>query len=177
MASVLRIAFASVKTVLALLLVGLSGCGFQLRGQLALPPVLERTHLQVAAGERSTLYQQLKSGLQVNGLQIVTDRRSATAVVEVGGESISKQTLVKSGSGSALEYELFYNVGFRVTGADGKVLISQQDVRLSRDLLYDNSTVIGRDTGETRATEDMRKDAAQAILRRIAALSSTQPAR
>lgn len=175
MASVLRIAI--LKAVFVVLLAGLSGCGFQLRGQLALPPVLERTHLQVAAGERSTLYQQLKAGLQVNGVSLVSDRRSATAVVEVGGESVSKQTVVKSGSGSALEYELFYSVDFRVTGADGKVLVSQQNVRLSRDLLYDNATMIGRDTGETRATEDMRKDAAQVILRRIAALSSAQPAR
>ena len=172
MASLLRIAI--LKAVFVVLL---TGCGFQLRGQLALPPVLERTHLQVAAGDRSTLYQHLKAGLQVNGVSIVTDRNSATAVVEVGGESVSKQTLVKSSSGSALEYELFYSVDFRVTGADGKALISRQDVRLSRDLLYDNATMIGRDTGETRATEDMRKDAAQAILRRIAALSSAQPAR
>lgn len=175
MASVLRIAI--LKAVFVVLLAGLTGCGFQLRGQLALPPVLERTYLQVAAGDRSTLYQHLKAGLQVNGVSLVTDRNSATAVVEVGGESVSKQTLVKSSSGSALEYELFYSVDFRVTGADGKALISRQDVRLSRDLLYDNATVIGRDTGETRATEDMRKDAAQAILRRIAALSSAQPAR
>lgn len=160
------------KFVAALLAVWLAGCGFQLRGQLALPPVLERSFLQVVAGERSTLYQNLKTGLQANGVSVVTDRKSATAVVEVGGESIGKQTLVKSSSGSALEYELSYQVDFRVTGADGKVLIEQQKINLSRDLLYDSSSVLGRDTGESRATEDMRKDAAQAILRRVAALAA-----
>lgn len=166
-----RLARQRLSWLAVLLLAALAGCGFQLRGKVDLPPVLQSAFLQIASGERSTLYQGIRIGLNANGATVVTDRKLATAIVEVGAESVSKQTLVKSASGSSLEYELGYHVDFRVTAADGKVLLEQQRVELSRDLLYDTASVLGRDTGESRALEDMRKDAAQAILRRLAALA------
>ena len=127
-----RLARQRLSWLAVLLLAALAGCGFQLRGKVDLPPVLQSAFLQIASGERSTLYQGIRIGLNANGATVVTDRKLATAIVEVGAESVSKQTLVKSASGSSLEYELGYHVDFRVTAADGKVLLEDSSAAVTK---------------------------------------------
>ncbi|PWV59337.1 LPS assembly lipoprotein LptE [Plasticicumulans acidivorans] len=155
--------------LLAASLMLFAGCGFHLRGQLDVPPAMQRIYLDVAGGPGSPLHRELERVLLINGIHPVKTPAEAGARLAVGPEHSEKRLLVKGTQGSAVEYEIRYSLPYTLSGSDGKPLMPADTIQLSRDLLYSESAVLGRDTGETRAINDMRSEAVQAIMRRAAA--------
>jgi len=163
--------------VLALLTAALNGCGFQLRGQFDLPPVLSTVYVdsnRPATAPPSQMARVLRQALEENGLQVTDDPEQATAILELLSEDIRRRTLAAGSSfiGQPREYTLTYDVAYMVIRPDGEELAPPQSISTSRNLLYGESEVFGRTEGEEIMLRDMRSDLAYTILRRLQAVGS-----
>ncbi|MCL4315318.1 MAG: LPS assembly lipoprotein LptE, partial [Gammaproteobacteria bacterium] len=69
------------------------------------------------------------------------------------------------------EFELVYTVNFDVQDKDGKALTDRQTIRLTRDFVFDETQVLGKEAEESVLREGLRRDAAGQILRRVQALN------
>ena len=75
--------------------------------------------------------------------------------------------------GKVREYELILRVGIGVKDAEGQKLIKDQDIRLSRDFLFELDEVLGSE--ESVIYEEMREDIARLIIYRLQAVSTEVP--
>lgn len=159
--------------LLCFLLLAVSACGFQLRGQAELPQAMASTYIDIRRppGARpSELVPVLGRILAANGVTLSDDPETASARLEILLESGRSRTLASDERGDVRETTLIYEVRYRVLDAAGEVLIPADQVLLTRDILYSERDVLGRQEGEQLALRDLRTDAAYAIMRRIQAL-------
>lgn len=152
--------------VLAAAIVTAGGCGYQLRGSVSLPPDLGPIHV---AGPRdlSAAVIQLLDGA---GVQVESADGSADVLVRLGNEQFNRRVLsVNPQTGKESEFELAYRVTFEVTRAEGEVLVPRETVSLLRDYVFDIDEVLGKSREQSVLQDEMRRDAASRIVRRIEA--------
>lgn len=98
------------------------------------------------------------------GAQVV-EAAEAPAVVLLGEQIESRVVSVSTATAKANQYLLLYSASFRL---DGPVPVAAQTVRLQRDYSFDPTQVLAREQQEQELLGDMRRDAAQQIVRRLA---------
>jgi len=158
-------AFAAV-----LLLASLAGCGFQLRGssgQYNMP----FQSIYLAFPETSPLGTELKRNLRAgDGVRIENDASRAQALFDVLSESRGKAILSLNSLGRVREYSLSYTLVFRVRDANNKELLAPTEITLRRNIAFDESQVLAKESEEQLLYRDMQTDLVQQILRRLAAI-------
>ena len=153
-----------------LLPLALGACGFQLRGQASLP----FETLFISAPQQSLLASDLKRALRVgSGTRTVDSAEQAQAVLEITSENTEKTILSLGGAGRVTDYLLRYRVRFRLSDRAGKTLIPAGEIVLRREQSYDAAQVLAKEAEEVQLFRDMRGDAAQQLLRRLAALGAS----
>ena len=153
---------------LVLVLSGLAagGCGYQLRGSVALPTGLDGIYIAGPADIAFALARVLESG----GIRVQATRDSANAVVRLSDERRDQRVLsVNPTTGKESEFELAYRITFRVTDGEGEELVPSQTVSLVRDYVFDPDAVLGKSRERGVLEAEMRRDAAGQIVRRIQA--------
>ena len=163
-----------VRLVLALLAAAiLAGCGFQLRGsngQYNMP----FQSIYLAFGDTSPLGTELKRNLRAgDSVRIESDASKAEALFDVLGESRGKAILSLNSLGRVREYSLSYTLVFRVRDANNKVLLAPTEITLRRNIAFDESQVLAKESEEALLYRDMQADLVQQILRRLAAIKPT----
>jgi LPS-assembly lipoprotein len=161
--------FSSLMLLTAALL--LTACGFQLRGQAALPfdsmfisgPPLFVTQLSraVRAGTRT---------------QIAANPKDADVTLQILAEARDRAILSLSGSGRVRELQIRYRVTYRLYDKDNKELLAPSEILLRRDLTYSDTDVLGKEQEEALLYRDMQNDAVQQLVRRLEAVPTTAPA-
>ena len=155
---------------LALVLV-LAGCGFHLRGQQQLP----FKTLYVPGGSGLSLELKRNLGAQARGTQLVDEAKNADAVLTFTSQRTEKVILSFDTAGRVREYQLRYTVGFRLTDAKGLVYIPTNEIRLTRDISFNDAQVLAKEAEEAQLYRDMQSDMVQQLLRRIAAAKTAKP--
>jgi LPS-assembly lipoprotein len=146
----------------------LAACGFHLRGQGNYRPAFQSIYVE---GEsRSTLVAELKRAIGSSGATLAEKPEAAQAVLQVFGESRDKSILSLSGAGRVREYELRYQVSYRLRDADGKEPIPAGAVSLKRALSFSETEVLSKESEEALLYRDMESDAVQQIMRRLSAV-------
>jgi LPS-assembly lipoprotein len=154
--------------ILAIVVLGLltAACGFQLRGQAKLP----FETLYVAIPAVSPLGTELKRNIIAGThTKLVNTPAEAQAILDLISEERSKTILSFDTSGQVREYQLRYRLSFRVRDARGRDYLPQSEIRLTRDVSYDSTQVLAKESEELLLYRDMQSDAVQQILRRLAA--------
>ncbi len=142
----------------------LGACGFKMRGDVDLPDDVKKVHIVGPTIFRDELETFIESG----GAEVVEDPAAADATVKIGRELFEQRTLaVDPNTGKEREFEMVYLVDFRVTRPDGTVSLGPERVRLVRDFLFDSDQVLGRSRERSLLQVEMRRDAAEEIVRRI----------
>ena len=154
--------------VLAAAIVTAGGCGYQLRGSVSLPPDLGPMHVVGPRDLGAAVIQLLDgAGVQVEPADGSADG-SAGALVRLGNERFDRRVLsVNPETGKESEFELAYQVTFEVTRAEGEVLVPRETVSLLRDYVFDVDEVLGKSREQSVLRDEMRRDAATRIVRRI----------
>lgn len=156
-------------TIISLLLVVLSGCGFHLRGNINLPENMQTLYIDGVA-PYSAFAVELRRTLRANGINIVEDINSAQAVLRLSNVSFNRRVLTVSGNtGKVREYELHYGARVMVVARDGKVLLPAKQLRQLRDYIFDENNVLGKSSEETQLRKEMQTDLISQILRRLQA--------
>ena len=150
----------------ALSLVLLSACGFHLRAAVELPAVLETTCLQ-SKNLYSGIATELRLELQSAGADLTDQRDAATGVVVILNERSQRRVLSVGSAGRASEYELFEEVSFALEDPQGNVLLEPQALRITRDLVFDDTQLLGKVSEAEVIRRQMQRDLARQIITRI----------
>jgi LPS-assembly lipoprotein len=151
----------------------LAGCGFQLRGTADLPFNTIYTPPASTPGIALDLRRNIKTGTRA---ELVDDPKKAEAILEFAQETREKVILSLAATGRVNEYQLRYRVGFRVTDGKGGEFVPLSTVQLTRDITYNDSGVLSKESEEGLLYRDMQTDMVQQIMRRLAAAQRPNPA-
>jgi LPS-assembly lipoprotein len=161
------------KNLLVVAALVLAGCGFQLRGTATLP--FDTLYMPPIGGQGVAL--DLKRSIQTGTRTVlVDDPKKADALLEFTQELRQKVILSLSGTGRVREYRLRYIVGFRVHDGKGGEFLPASTVQLTRDITFNDSDVLAKETEEQLLYRDMQNDMVQQLMRRLAAAQKPKPA-
>jgi LPS-assembly lipoprotein len=150
----------------------LSGCGFQLRGAYSLP----YESIYVAAGD-SVVGAGLKRQIRASGgTRIADSAKDAQASFLPAGEWRDAIIVSLSGSGRVREKRLRLRYAYRIVDAQGRDLVPQAYVELSRDVSYADSETLAKTQEEGLLWHDMENDIVQQLMRRLVAARPKPPA-
>src|SRR5262252_3474392 len=126
------------------LCLGLAGCGFQLRGTADLP--FETVYVPNAtSGVALDLKRNIQAGTRA---KVVDNPKDAQAILQFTEDTRQKEILSLTGTGRVREYQLRYRVGFRVHDGKGAEYLPQQTIQLSRDVSFNDSDILAKETEE-----------------------------
>lgn len=146
----------------------LTGCGFQLRGNVELPANYQHMAIE-GVSEYSALGLDLKRALRANGVDVV-EATAAQAILKLSQVDYQRRLLsVSAASGKTAEYELHYSLKMSVVDRQGKVLVPEQPLQQLRDYVFDQNNVLATDNQEGQLRKDMERDMVGQILRRLQA--------
>jgi LPS-assembly lipoprotein len=167
------------KLIVILALLGLvSACGFRLRGDIEVPPVLKNVNISGVA-EFAELHQELKRVLQRSGSQVTASREQAESIINITGEEMKKRVLSVDTQGRAAEYELNYQFTFSVVennkgqsgnqdqSVNNRILVPPQKINFTRDFRFDPNNVLATDAEEKQIRLEMVRFAVRQMMRRI----------
>ena len=145
----------------------LAGCGFHLRNAIALPPDLGPVKV-TSTTQYSPLVTSLEQGLKSSGAVLVEGQeRNKTAQLQILSERWGNVPIAIDQYGRSQEYSMRYAAVFVLRRADGTELVPQQVVELSRDYVSSPIDVTGTTTEREVIAEELRREMAASILRRI----------
>ena len=149
----------------------LSSCGFQLRGTADLP--FDTLYIpNTTGGIALDLKRNIQSGTRT---AVVDDPKKAEAVLEFSEETREKHILSLAATGRVREFQLRYNVAFRVHDGKGGEFLPSSRVQLKRDVSFNDSDVLAKETEEQLLYRDMQFDMVQMVMRRLAAAQPAKP--
>jgi len=152
--------------LVCVLAVLVSACGFHLRGGRVVPQDLSKVYVSASA----IVSDELRIFLEEGGAEVVSRRADAEVILDVKQESFDSRVLtVDPDTGKSREFELSYLLRFDLRRADGSVLMKSQSINLVRDHVFDEDEVIGKSREQDVLRDEMRRDAAQQVLRRMQA--------
>jgi LPS-assembly lipoprotein len=154
---------------MGLLLVAIAGCGFQLRGAVAVPDSMKLMYVQ-GINVQQGLGLELKRGLKQNGIQVVDDYEKDSAVLTVLENKFERRVLSVGNNAKVSEYELYSMLKFKVTDGQGKLLVEPQQVEAIRDYQFDQTQVLSSDGEEAILREQLNDQLVQSLLRRLSAV-------
>ena len=145
----------------------LAACGFHLRLKTDLP----FSSLFIESPSYSQFATDLKRAIRVSSnAQIAEQANQADVTLAILSEGRERAILSLSGGGKVREFQLRYKVAYRLRDAHGKDLMSSGEILLKRDLIYDDTQVLAKESEEALLYRDMQGDAVQQLLRRLAAV-------
>lgn len=172
-------ALVSLYLASCILYLALNGCGFQLRGasSVTLPPELRVLRVSMGTGFPPLLIE-VRNALRVLGnVKLTEDATASVPVLNLLNEQSINEVLSIDSTGRINAYLLSYRVDFSLTGADGKPLLPVQAVKLQREYTFDRLNVLATEHQSEFLQNEMRRDAAQQILRRLASLNLARDAK
>ncbi|MBB1060996.1 LPS assembly lipoprotein LptE [Marilutibacter spongiae] len=164
----------TLRLLVVVLVLALSGCGFHLRNALVLPPNLGPVRV-VSADRYSPLAESLSRSIERAGAELALPDQTDTAVLDLVAERWGDTPISVDAFGRAQEYSLRYATIFEVRSADGTVLVPRQAVELSRDYISVPTNSVGTEGERDILVKELRREMAASILRRIDAVARREP--
>lgn len=153
-----------------LLAAAMAGCGFKLRGSSG-SYTLPFQSIWLSFNEASPLGTELKRNLRAGDtVRIETDAKKAEVMFDVINEARGKTILSLNSLGRVREYTLTYTLVFQVRDAASRQLLAPTEITLRRNIAFDESQVLAKESEEALLYRDMQSDLVQQVIRRLAAI-------
>ena len=151
---------------------GVAGCGFALRGT----PNFAFKSLFSPFAESSLLGTELKRSLEAGGnVRVISDVRQidqADVILDVLLDRREKTVVAVNASGQVREFQLRIRFQFKLRSTKGKELIPTTEILQKRDISFNESAVLAKETEEGLLYREMQSDIIQQIMRRLATVTS-----
>ena len=152
------------------LAVGLAGCGFELRKapNYAFSTLFNSIPIVSPFGVKLT--RALESSGQV---EVITDSRQierAVVIFEQLFEIREKVVVGRNSTGAIREFQLRLRYRFRVRSKSGIELIPDTEITLNRDINFNETGALSKESEEALLYKDMENDLVLQIQRRLAAI-------
>lgn len=152
----------------ALLLLLLSGCGFQLRGATTVPPEMAQTYIETT-DRHSVFYRSLREQLRTAGVEVVDSPIDASATFSIESDLTGQRVLSVSARNVPREFEVYYTVFYSLR-TDEKTLMNTRSQTLSRDYTWDETLVLGKEKEEQLLREAISDDLVRIILIQLSSI-------
>lgn len=162
------------RTFIAALLTSttLAACGFQLRGPRPLP----FSSIYVQMNPYSEFAANLKRLIRASGsTKVVDEAKDAEVTMMVLRDGREKDILALNAAGTVREYRLTRQFAFRLVNRAGKEIMSYQDIRVNRDMSFNDPQALAKEQEESLLYRDMDNDVVQQVIRRLAAVKMVAP--
>jgi LPS-assembly lipoprotein len=157
--------------LLALLLLTTSSCGFHLRGSQGYS-VSGLETISLTDNSAPGVGAEVRSLLEASGTRIAPAGETGVYSLVVSEQYVNKAILsVSAITGKIEEYQLTLSVKMTLTDADQNELLSGQLIRITRDYAFDDEAVLGSVSEQRVLEQEMSRQAASQIVRRLAALT------
>lgn len=146
----------------------LAGCGFQLKGTADSPrgaSLQEQRVAVVSSQPRSELTAAVIQQLQLEGAEVTAPGKEAL-ILHLGPERFVQRNLSLTAQARSAEVELTLSASIRLL-RQGDVLVTQTDAAVIRQFLNDPQNIVGKTEELRLLKEEMRRDLAAQISRRI----------
>ncbi len=148
--------------VLTLMLLLLSGCGFQLRGA----GMEALSELSFTGTNRAPVtFREIREALQVRDVQIVSSAPGILAV-HILDEQSQRRSVATTNVIDAAEYELSLSLSFSIS-KNGDALVDDAMLIAERVYAVDSANLSGSFEEQTLLMTEMRRELAQKLVRRI----------
>lgn len=131
--------------------------------------------LYVSTDVPSQVYGELRRQLSGGPTRLATDPKQGEAQVKILAESGEKVILTLTGAGRVFDYQLRLRVRYQVTDGSEKPVIAPSEIEVRRIISYSETAPLAKEAEEKLLFDDMRVEAAQQILRRIAVVRGYSP--
>jgi len=147
----------------------LSGCGFALRQA---PTFAFKT---LSLEGNTALINQLRRELRAAGTVTLVPKEAAStadAVLVVLGEDRDRFVISTNSAGLLREVQLRLRIRFSLRTPGGKELLAASEVSQTRDLSFNETNALAKESEAELLYRDMQADIAQQLMRRLAAVQS-----
>ena len=145
----------------------LAACGFTLRGTQTLPYPTIALNVPASSTLGVELTRSIRTGTQT---QVLADQTQAAAIFDLLGENRGEHTnVLVNAQGRVTDYTLRYRLRFRLRDAQGREVIEPTELVVQRDVSFNDSQRLSKESEETLLIRDMQSDLVQQLLRRLAA--------
>lgn len=147
----------------------LAGCGFELRRA----PVFAFKTLAVPGS--SAFANDLRRQIRAAGtVELVAADRldTAEAVLDILGENRERVVLSTNSAGQVRELQLRLTMRFRLRTPGGKELLPPTEITQQRDITYNETAALAKESEAELLFRDMQSDIAQQTMRRLGAVKS-----
>jgi LPS-assembly lipoprotein len=152
------------------LVAGLAGCGFELRK----PPRYAFSTIYSSIPIMSGLGIKLKRSLESSGqVEVITEPRQierAEVIFDQLLELREKVVVGRTSTGAIREFQLRLRYRFRVRSRNGIELIPDSEITLNRDINYNETGALSKESEEALLYKDMENDLVLQLQRRLAAI-------
>jgi LPS-assembly lipoprotein len=150
----------------------MAGCGFKLRQA----PSFAFSTIYIGAAPTSSLGNELKRSIASgDGVTVVGDAAridTAQVVLDVLADQREKVVVGLNASGQVREFQLRTRFKFKLRTPQGKELIPETELLQQRDISFNESAVLAKESEENLLYRDMQTDLVQQLMRRLAAVKS-----
>ena len=150
-----------------------SACGWQVRGAMDLPKNLSQLYLS-AVDSRGALVTELRQLLTANRVSLVDDESQANYVLNILEQKKERRSAGVGGDALSSSYEITLKVDYEIRLKNS--LATDQATAISvRSFNYNTATINSATQEENLLDQEMRRDIAQQMLRRLNAVVNNPP--
>ena len=150
----------------------LAGCGFKLRQA----PHFVFSTIYIGAAPNSSFGNELKRSIaSSDSVRVVGEAArmdTAQVVLDVLADQREKVVVGLNASGQVREFQLRTRFKFKLRTPQGKELIPETELLQQRDISFNESAVLAKESEESLLYRDMQTDLVQQLMRRLAAVKT-----
>lgn len=165
------------SSLLVILVLLLSGCGFHLRGVFSIPESLQRLQI-LPIHSFNALQRPLKQRLKSNAVTLISAGDHASlkpATLTLLNEAFSERTIAYGSDAQPNRAILQLTIRYQLTDPTGKVLVDNGTVLVERELSLTPNATLGTDNERKRLQSDLYGEAASQLILQIIAPSHANP--
>jgi LPS-assembly lipoprotein len=151
------------KTVILIMALLISACGYHLRGALELPKGMKSVYLD---GGSPQLREQFKRAMNLSSVQLSNSPENAGIIVKIFDEDSRRRVLSLNSGGVANVFELGYRFDFELFDSNNKVLMPRQSIDIKREYYNDQLAIIAKGNEESTIRDEMYQQAVRSIVNR-----------
>ena len=151
------------KSVIVLIALLLSACGYHFRGAFELPVSMKNIFLD---GGSAQLQAQFKKAMDLSSIPIAASAEAAGIVIRIFDENSQRRVLSLAATGVANDFELGYRMEYEIVDAKDKVLMGRQPLEIKRVYYNDQMALIAKESEETIIKNEMYLQAVRTIVNR-----------
>lgn len=151
------------RSLLIMLTVLMSACGYHLRGAYDIPKGMKSILLQ---GGTPAFRQQLNEALKSSSGQLAKSPDKADVILRIYADRIERRAVSLSERGRSNQIELDGLMEYAMMDKNNKVILSRQPIVMRREYFNDQQDIIAKDNEEIVIRNEMYQQAVRTILNR-----------